>query len=136
MVICHSKRTYIFPKKNQSIRGEPQDIGLAFDVITTKLPCVSRCCERNIFKELTLGFFALEQTNIDTWLYVTVTGHMTADCTSHHLTNLRNRLKYPGKHRNSKQVWEFCNGKYYISYSMKAFSLLSKEISIRGYMSL
>ena len=133
MVICHSDGTYYHSTnfgKNQSIRSEPQNIQLAYHVITSELPCQSRCYKLKILlNQLTLAiltswwhvplivlvsiwqsfernwnfrvswailnkygnsaignvprlgslkaFFVLEQRNIDTWLYVTLTRHKT-----------------------------------------------------------
>ena len=81
-------------KKNQSIRSEPQDIQLARHVITTKLPCQSRCFQRNIVESLNSSKINLVVT-------------YTADCTCHHLTNRQKKLKFPGELSNSKQIRKF-----------------------------
>ena len=60
-------------------------MGLAFDVMTIKLPCLRHltgCFERNIVEGVNSS-----QTNL-------VVTH-TADCTCHHLTNSRRKLIFP-----------------------------------------
>ena len=45
VVTCTSDETYnhlTYLGKNKSMGSEPQDIGLAFDVLTPKLPCLAR----------------------------------------------------------------------------------------------
>ena len=128
MVICLSDGTYnhlTYFDKNQSIRSKPKDMVLALDVITPKPPCLSRCHRTNI-DELSVNSSKIN-------FVVTC----IADCTCHHLTNSRKKLKFLAELRNSNQIREFSNRKCGLSwYFIGFFSFLSKEISIRGYMSL
>ena len=66
--------------------------------ITLKLPCLRGCQERNIVEWVNSSRINLVVT-------------CTADCTYHHLTNSRKKLKFPAEMRNSKQIWEFNNRK-------------------------
>ena len=59
------------------MRSEPQNIGLAFDVLAPKLSCAIR------FDHLIAETNAVERVNSGQ-ISVVVTG--TADCTCHHLT--------------------------------------------------
>ena len=45
----------------------------------------------------------------------------TADCTCHHLTNSRKKLKFPGVRRNFSQIWEFSNPKCSLTFGLKVF---------------
>ena len=44
-----------------------------------------------------------------------------ADCSCHHLTNLRKKLKFPGVLSNCKQIREFRNRKYCWTWWFKGF---------------
>ena len=51
----------------------------------------------------------------------------TADCTCHHLTNSRKKLKFLYELRSCKQVWKFSNRKYCSTWLFKAFLVFEKR---------
>ena len=84
---CHL--TYF--NKNKSMRSEPQNIGLAFNVLTPKLSCLIRfdqlIFQTNVFKRASSGKISLVVT-------------CPADCTYHH-------LKIPAKIQISVRTDQF-----------------------------
>ena len=61
------------------MRSEPQDIGLAFDVLTPKLPCLTR------FSSIIFETSVVKRVNSDQ-VSLVVTCIPLHDCTRHHLT--------------------------------------------------
>ena len=76
-----------FLRKNKSMRSEPQNIGLAFDVLNPKISCLIRfghlIFQTNVVERVNSGKISLVVT-------------CTAECTCHH-------LKIPAKNSNFRE---------------------------------
>ena len=119
ITICHILR------KNKSMRSEPQNIGLAFDVLTPKLSCVIRfddlIFQTNVVERVISGKISLVVT-------------CTADCTCHH-------LKIPAKNCNFWENWPISNKYKHLSIpndarlaSLKAYSWGKKYLYVVVYV--
>ena len=121
MVICPCDGTYnhlTYFKKNKSMRSEPQNIGLAFEVLTPKISCLIRfdylILQTNVFKRVNSGKIILVVT-------------CTADRTCHH-------LNFPAKNSNFRENWSIWNKYMHLAIpndarlaSLKAFFILEQR---------
>ena len=72
------------------MRIEPQNMVVAFDVLTSIRLCLSQICGKNVGQLLNCSQIPLVVT-------------CTADSTLHHQTNSAKKFKFPRELRNSKQ---------------------------------
>ena len=104
------------------MRSEPQDVGLAFDVLTPNcrvwLDLATLVLKQVLLNELT-------QTKLVSWWHVPL-----HDCTCHHLT-------IPAKNWNFWEKWAIWNKYKLRAIKNDAFFILEqRNIYTRGYMSL
>ena len=105
------------------MRSERQEMWFEFGSINAQLPCPSRCFARNIVKWGNSNQIGLVVT-------------CTADCTCHHPTILERNINFSVSREVRNKYGDLSIANVARLGSFKAFSFLSNEISIRGYLSL
>ena len=85
--------------ENKSMRSEPRDIGLAFDVLTPKLPCLTS------FRNLIFETNVVERVN-SSQISLVVT--CTTGCTCHHEVTLHRNQWNKSERKRLNTNWKVC----------------------------